>query len=38
MYLKRKSPTLIEDYPYTRLPDQMSYPHAMTYLMWTKEG
>ena len=26
------------DYPYTQLPNQMSYPHAMTYFVWTREG
>ena len=37
MHLKCESPTWIEDYPYTQLPNQMSYQHAMTYFMWTKE-
>ena len=36
MHLEGESPTLIEDYPYTQLPNQMSYPHAI--LQVTKEG
>ena len=29
IHLKQESPTLIEDYPYTQLPNQKSYPHAI---------
>ena len=27
--LEPECPTLIEDYPYTQLPKQVSYPHAI---------
>ena len=29
MHLKWESLTLIEDYPYTQLPNQKSYPHSI---------